>query len=479
MADLEPATPISPLDPRRLVKTEGFGDARFSRATGYLVRPSSVAEVAETLRFARENRWKVTLRGAGRSYGDANIGRETILLDLTRMRRILDWNPETGVIEVEAGVSFEQIWRLTLEDGYWLPVVSGTMYPSVGGALAMNIHGKNNFCMGTLGEHVLEMDVLLPDGRQLQLSAGDPRIREFVSSAGLLGVITRVNLQMKRVPSGDLDVYAESAASWDQQFELFERFESSADYIVSWVDAFGRGRNAGRGLFHAAIYPHDRPADPRTFRPEHQDLPDTILGLIPKSVVWRALKLFCNRRGMKAINAAKYHSGRLLGNRKWHTQSLVCFSFLLDYVPNWRRAYAPHGFIQYQSFVPKEHAKRVFDLQIQLQQSLGLESFLGVLKRHRPDDFLFSHAVDGYSLAFDFKVTPRTWPALQRLATKVNQIVIQAGGRLYFAKDSTMSEGDARAYLGESWDRFQALKAEYDPDGVLTHGLAERIGLTP
>jgi decaprenylphospho-beta-D-ribofuranose 2-oxidase len=257
-----------------------------------------------------------------------------------------------------------------------------------------------------------------------------------------------------------------------------ERFESTADYMVSWVDCFGRGRHAGRGLAHVAWYEHEASELPASLRPEHQDLPDTILGVVPKSTMWRVLRRFNNRTGMRLINWAKHQASSRLGDRKEHPQSLVGFSFLLDYVPNWRNAYLPGGFIQYQSFVPKERAREVFAQQVLMQQEERLESFLGVLKRHRPDPFLFTHAVDGYSLALDFKVTDRNWPRLQRLCHRMNDLVLQAGGRFYFAKDSTLRNSDVHAFLGsDALAAFQRLKEQLDPEGLLTSGLAQRLGL--
>ena len=112
-----------------------------------------------------------------------------------------------------------------------------------------------------------------------------------------------------------------------------------------------------------------------------------------------------------------------------------------------------------------------------MQQEFRLESYLGVLKRHRPDKFLLTHAVDGYSFALDFKVTKRNRARLWELAHKMNDLVLAAGGRFYFAKDSTLRPSDAAAYLGEAIPRFQKLKAEVDPEGLLTSDLAERVGL--
>lgn len=460
----------------RLERLSGFGFT--AAADGFVYRPTSVAEIREAFELARRAGRQATLRGAGRSYGDANIGAECVVLDLTRMNRILAWDAQTGVLECEGGATIEALWRHVIEDGYWPPVVSGTMYPTVAGALAMNIHGKNNFRVGTLGEQVLELDVVLPDGRLLTLTPQDELFFAVISGFGSLGAITRVKLRMKEVAGGELRVLPVSVANWEEQFRAFEAHERDADYMVSWVDCFARGRAAGRGLFHAAWYAGGEGSYSATLKPSNQDLPDTILGLVPKSTVWRVLKMFCNRPGMRMMNWAKHLSSRMLGDGKMHDQSLVGFSFLLDYVPNWRRAYLPGGFIQYQSFVPKEAAREVFAAQVRMQQDARLESFLGVMKRHRPDRFLFSHGVDGYSLALDFKATRRNLGRLQNLCHRMNDLVLAAGGRFYFAKDSTLRPEDVRAYLGaEALARYRRFKRECDPEGLLTSELARRLDL--
>ncbi|HLO97466.1 MAG TPA: FAD-binding oxidoreductase [Fimbriimonas sp.] len=462
------------LSTSQLSRLSGFGQADYGDA--YVFRPTNVGEIKEVFALAKANHKQVALRGSGRSYGDAAFGSEDIVLDITRMNRILSWDKESGIVECEAGATIEDLWRYCMEDGYWPPVVTGTMYPSLAGALAMNVHGKNNFCKGTLGEHVTELEVVLSTGEVRILTPSDDLFYSVISSAGLLGVISRVKLKMHKVVSGSLKVWAGAAQNWDDQFAMFERFEKDADYMVSWVDCFGRMNNRGRGQFHAAWY-SDYP-NPQSLRADAQDLPALILGFFPKSIVWRALKFFCNRAGMWFINWAKFTASRILGHEKFHEESLVGYSFLLDYVPDWRKAYAPGGFIQYQSFVPKESAKEVFDKQVLLQQEYGLESYLGVLKRHRPDRFMFSHAVDGYSLALDFKVTARNRKRLWDMAHRMNELVLAAGGRFYFAKDSTLRPSDAAAYLGSSLETFRMLKKQLDPDNLLTSDLAKRLELT-
>lgn len=461
------------LDPRSIARLSGFG--MNGTADGYVFRPASVEEVVDVLRLAREAGRKVVLRGSGLSYGDAAILSEAIVLDISAMRRILAFDPETGLLEAEAGATIEDLWRACLPHGWWPPVVSGTMFPTLAGALAMNIHGKNASKAGPIGEHVRAIDVVTGDGRLVTLGERDPGFDAMIGSAGLLGCIVRVKLQMKRVASGDLRVLAVSARNWDEQFETFERHTPEADYVVSWIDAFAQGSSEGRGQLHVAWHVE---GDPSTLEASHQDLPPRILGVLPKTQVWRFLKPFNNRLGMRALNSAKYLGGRLVGNGKEVRQSLVAFSFLLDYVPDWRKAYLPGGFIQYQSFVPKEAARQVFSSQLRLQREARLESFLAVMKRHRQDRFLLSHGVDGYSLALDFKITASNQARVWELAHRMNDLVLSFGGRFYFAKDSTLRPEDASRYLGtETLQQLRAAKAEWDPDAVLSSALAERLCL--
>ncbi len=463
------------LEPERLERVDGFGMA--AHADAYVFRPTNLDGVRAAFDVAKRSGRQVVLRGTGLSYGDAAIAPEAVVVDCTRMSRILNWDPASGLIECEPGVSLGSIWQRGIEDGWFPAVTSGTMNPTIGGAVGMNIHGKNAFKAGPIGEFVQEFDLLTTKGDLMTIRRGDRLFHEVIGSAGLLGFVARVVLQMKRVHSGNLRVYALSRDNWREHQETFEEYEGTADYMVNWVDCFARGRHSGRGLFHAAWYMDDGAPCPPSLKLQNQGLPDTIMGLVPKSIVWRFLKPLNNRSGMRFVNAVKHHASTIVGNNATHIQSLVAFQYLLDYVPNWRNAYLPHGFIQYQSFVPKERAMDVFAAQVALQQEHKLESFLGVMKRHKPDGFLLSHAVDGYSLALDFKVTGANRERLIKLCHQMNDLVLAAGGRFYFAKDYTLRPEDAAAYLGPALGRLRELKGELDPGGLLTSGLARRLKL--
>ncbi len=468
----------------RLEWVSGWGMA--TGAAGYVYRPTTVAGVCEALTAAQQAGSRLVLRGSGRSYGDAAIAAESLVLDLGRMSRILSWDPDSGVIDVEPGVTVRRLWRYALGDGWWPPVVTGTMAPSIGGCLAMNVHGKNNWQRGTIGDHCSELDLVLPSGELRTLKRDQEGDRELlhavIGSFGQLGVVTRARLQLKRVHSGLLEVEAVSAPDLESMLRLVDEAKDRWEYVVGWIDTFARGRKLGRGLLHFArhLEPGEDPAPAQTLRVEAQDLPDSIAGLVPKSIMWRFLRPFTNRLGMRMINLAKYLVGSTIADDAVYRQSLAGFSFLLDYIPGWKNIYLPGGLIQHQSFVPAAEAEQVFRHQLELCQRRGMPSFLAVLKRHRPDPFLLSHAVDGFSLALDFPVIQRRRQRLWELVRDMAEPVAAAGGRFYPAKDTALPAELFRAtFSAGQLAQLARIKQQTDPQGLLTSSLADRLLETP
>jgi FAD/FMN-containing dehydrogenase len=447
------------------------------RAMAYRLRAETAEEVRAVFSLAERSSLTVTVRGAGRSYNDASLNGGQIVLDLSRMNRILEWVPGTGLIRCEPGVTLEQLWTCVEPDGWWPPVVSGTMRTTLGGCLAANIHGKNNFQAGPIGEHVEEFTAWLPNGTEVTCSRDQNAdlFYAMLGGFGMLGTFLSITLQMKRMHSGMLAVDAWPVQDLKRHLGALHEHAPAYDYIVGWLDTTVTGAALGRGQIHAARYlqPGDDPHPERTRRIEKQVLPARILGVFPRSSLHLLMRPFANDLGWRMVNAAKYFSAL---RRHSFRQAHAAFHFLLDYVPNWERSYGRGGLIQHQSFLPTETAEDAWRQILRLSHARGLPSYLGVTKRHRPDAFLLTHAVDGFSLALDFKVTDRNRRKLGMLLQDFDRIVLDAGGRFYFAKNSETSPETARRFLGgETIARFRALKQRCDPKNLLESDLYRRV----
>ncbi|MCC7117774.1 MAG: FAD-binding oxidoreductase [Anaerolineales bacterium] len=451
---------------------ENFGHSL--QAPAYRFQPKTTEEIYAVFQLAKKHGLSVGARGAGRSYNDASLNGGGILLDVSAMNQFLEWDPATGQVVCEPGVTIEQLWQKVLPDGWWPPVVSGTMFTTLGGCLSTNIHGKNNFQMGPIGEHVLEFTALLPTGAEVTCSPkknGD-LFYAMISGLGMLGIFTSIKLQMKKMESGALEIHAWPTKTLQGHLNFIEENAPHYDYIVGWLDTIN---TLGHGQIHAAKYlhAHEDPHAPQNMRLENQHLPNRLFGVMPKSLLHYFMTPFVNNFGWGWVNRAKY-----LASLRTHTfrQAHAAFHFLLDYVPDWERAAGRGGLIQYQSFLPKETALKAWTEMLTLAKKRGLPSYLGVTKRHRPDKFLLSHGVDGFSLALDFKITERKRAGLAQMLQEYDRIVVEHGGRFYFAKNSETSAETAKAFLGEATlAKYKKLKKRCDPNGLLETDLYRRL----
>jgi decaprenylphospho-beta-D-ribofuranose 2-oxidase len=460
---------------KNFTQLENFGHSL--RAPSYRFRLTSTEEIYEVFCLAKETGLTVTARGAGRSYNDASLNGGGIMLDMSAMNQILEWDSVSGVVRCEPGATLEQLWKCVEPAGWWPPVVSGTMKTTLGGCLAANIHGKNNFQKGTVGEHVLEFSAILPTGEMITCAPEQNAdlFYAMISGLGMLGVFTSITMQMKRIHSGLLSVDAWSVPNLNRHLRDLLDHAPHYDYIVGWLDTTAGGKNLGRGQIHAAnnLKEGEDPNAQETMQLTYQHLPDRLFGLMPKSLLHHFMNPFMNNLGVWGINTAKY-----VASLRKHTflQSHAEFHFLLDYVPNWELSFGSGGLIQYQSFLPKEAAEETWRTLIELSLQRGLPCYLGVTKRHRPDKFLLTHAVDGFSLAMDFKVTDNRRAKLSEMLQEFDRIVLEVGGRFYFAKNSETSAEAARTFLGEeTLLKFKELKKRCDPDNLLGSDLFRRV----
>jgi decaprenylphospho-beta-D-ribofuranose 2-oxidase len=460
---------------KNFTQLENFGHSM--RAPSYRFRPTTPEEIDEIFCLARETGLTITARGAGKSYNDAALNGGGIMLDMSAMNQILEWDPASGIVRCEPGVTLEQLWQYVEPQGWWPPVVSGTMKTTLGGCLAANIHGKNNFQKGTIGEQVLEFQAMLPAGDVVTCTPeqNSDLFYAMISGLGMLGIFTSITMQMKRIHSGLISVDAWPSHNLNEHLrDLLEKAPHN-DYIVGWLDTTVGGKKLGRGQIHAAnnLKEGEDPNRQETMRLENQTLPPRIFGVLPKSTLHYFMQPFMINLGVWGVNTAKY-----VASLRKHSfrQSHAAFHFLLDYVPNWELAYGRGGLIQYQSFLPKETAEAAWREMIQVSLKRGLPSYLGVTKRHRPDNFLLTHAVDGFSLAMDFKVTDGNRATLSKMLKDFDRMVLDAGGRFYFAKNSETSAEAARAFLGEATiATFRELKKRCDPGNLLESDLYRRV----
>ncbi|HEY7339715.1 MAG TPA: FAD-binding oxidoreductase [Ktedonobacterales bacterium] len=454
----------------------GWGLAQAARCK--VARPEAVAEIAEVFAEAARAGQTIALRGAGCSYGDAALNANALVLDCSRLNRILAWDAESGQITVEPGVTIAQVWRRTLPDGWWPMVVPGTSAVTVGGAAAMQIHGKNNWHTGAFGESVLTFDLLLPSGQTLTCSreSNSDLFTAAIGGMGLLGAFTALTLQTRRVHSGNVWEVTSVHDSLDALIAALDEATSWATDLVAWIDTSARGKRLGRGLLKMArdLGP-DEDAHPEMTRTEaYQTRQKPLATRLPGGWLPRLARPLTSPAGVWLSNRGQWMSGQGVRHRSSHLSSYVGANFPLDAIPDWRESYRPGGLLQHQSMIPAEAASAAFREILDRSQRAGLTPSFAVLKKHRASDALLSCLMDGYSLALDYPVRRGQEAKLRALLGALNDGAAEAGGRVYFAKDSTLAPAQTQRMYGDALERFHTLKRQHDPRGLLTTDLYQR-----
>jgi hypothetical protein len=154
-------------------------------------------------------------------------------------------------------VTLKQLWQHVIGDGWWPYVVSGTMFPTVGGAAAMNIHGKNHLTRASSGITSFTSISFCPAPVRSSAAAGT-KTRDLFFAAlggfGVLGVFTEIRLRLKKIHSGLLNTRQHVAANLTEMFDRFEAICPTSDYAVGWIDGFADGKELGRGLIQTGHF---------------------------------------------------------------------------------------------------------------------------------------------------------------------------------------------------------------------------------
>lgn len=380
--------------------------------------------------------------GNGRSYGDSCLNDGGVLLRTRCMDRYLRFDPISGQLDCESGVLFSDILDLVVPQGWFLPVTPGTKFVTVGGAIANDVHGKNHHVTGTFGQHVLSLELLRSDGQRITCGpqCNTDWFAATVGGLGLTGLITQVTLQLRRITSPWMITETHRFADLDSFFAISQRSAKEYEYTVAWIDCAGTGSTVGRGLFtcanHAPSCPETRPIP----APRRLSIPFTP----PFSLITPA--------SLKAFNSLYFHRQRQpVAHAITHYEP---FFYPLDSIRDWNRIYGPSGFMQYQCVIPPTTAKSVLEQLLKSIAAHGEGSFLAVLKQFgdTPSPGMLSFPRPGTTLALDF---PNRGKRTLQLLDRLDDLVAEADGAVYPAKDARMSGGRFRQYF-PAWEAFSS-----------------------
>ena len=401
-------------------------------------------------------------RGLGRSYGDSSLPPPSVreVAGTALADRVLAFDPATGRLRAEAGLSLDALTRMLLARGWFVPVTPGTAFVTLGGMVAADVHGKNHHVDGCFGAHVEALRLRVADGRIVDCAPDreGELFQATVGGMGLTGHILEVAFRMRRVPSPWILGESVRAAGIDALLAELEQSSAAWPFTVAWVDGVARGAGLGRGTVHRGRWaapseaPAGRPAPPRRVRVP-LDLPAGTL----------------NRATVGLFNAALYRAHGQSAHRR--VLSPYRFFYPLDRLADWYRLYGRRGLTQHQSVIPHEHGPAAVRGLLEILARRRASVALCVIKNCGDEGAgTLSFPRQGTSVAVDLPIDDRT----QGLVDALNERVIELGGRIYLAKDALTRAEHFRA-METRLERWTAVRRRWDPELRLRSAQSVRI----
>ena len=402
--------------------------------------------------------------GSARSYGDACIFEN--LVSTLRLNHLLEFDEKTGLLRVEAGATLDRILRFAVPRGWFLPVTPGTKFPTLGGCIAADVHGKNHHVDGSIAGFVRELEMVMAEGRDLRCSPAEngDLFEATIGGMGLTGFIYAASLQLRRISSAYISMRSIKTTCFSETCDVLKDTAGEHAYSVAWVDCLAEGKRLGKGIVHLGNHAIPEAGLSKEALTLHRPQRFSVPFSLPHFLL--------NGRNVRLFNRLYYlRHGSHRNERRIHYDP---FFYPLDSLGHWNRLYGRNGFVQYQFVVPMEGGRLVMQKILAQIASLGNASFLAVLKTFGPGRGLLSFPIEGYTLALDFPLRSGvTVPFLHRLDAEV----AAAGGRVYLAKDAVLQRRDFETMYPQI-DHFRAIKEKYDPANLFRSAQSTRLGIS-
>jgi hypothetical protein len=386
-------------------------------------------------------------RGSGLSYSDCCVSAKATIIDTSRLNHILSFDPSTGIAICQGSVTFADLF--SLHPDYIPPVLPGTLYATLAGGIANDVHGKNNPHAGTLSHHIEWIELQIGH-KTLRCSPTENSdlFKITVAGLGLTGFIRQLAIRLRQA-SHWVRHRVNKFTNFADLMACMKEEGLEHDYQVAWLDLL----NAPQALLSFANHvKNPYPLHPGVHRRSYH------IPILPK-VIYPFL--------MKPFNQIYYRLAPT-GNK---TVPLWQFNNPLDNLKQWNRLYGKKGLIQFQAVFPETNSITTLNHLLAMIKEKKATPTLAVLKYFTQKGHgLLSFTEPGFSIAIDFINNQSAHEAIKAM----NQLITDCAGKVYLAKDLLLTQEQFnRMYPKHS--EFCELMSRYQT--FMHSQLSDRLGI--
>jgi decaprenylphospho-beta-D-ribofuranose 2-oxidase len=412
--------------------------------------------------------YPIIARGAGLSYAAASFSSGGVSIEHGSFNRVLDFDSERRVVEVEAGIELATLHAFLSTRGLYLPIQPGHGRISVGGCIAADIHGKNQAKDGTFINQVSGLTLFHPSHGFIEVSPTlEPDLfRLTCGGYGLTGHIVSARLRASPIPSHIVEVKAIPVPDLGSGVKLLVEKALESDFAYSWHDFMSSGTSFGQGYVYLGRFSSHGEAPSAVERERGgQTLP--ILSSTTRAS-WH-IPLF-NRFSTRMLNLAFRGKQRLCGLTK--RIDLRDALFPIHATQFYFKLFGARGFHEYQVIIPSLRTHDYLDAVRGYLSHHPMAVTLASAKCFKGNPELLRFSGDGVCFAIN---VPRTAQAKAFFAF-LDELILSVGGIPNIIKDSRLPRSVVDACYPEA-QRFRDQLLKFDPDRIFRSELSERLGL--
>jgi decaprenylphospho-beta-D-ribofuranose 2-oxidase len=408
------------------------------------------------LKSARDLMSPIIPRGMGRAYGDASTADHGTVINTRKLNKIISLNNITGVCEAESGVTFEELLSATLNSDWYPPVVPGSRYISLGGAFASDVHGKNHFREGSFSNHVISIEILLPNG---EVTKSYPNTNDNLFSAtaggmGLTGVILSLEIQLKRSDSNQFTTEISIGNDFTDTLELLMAASKKFEYSIAWVD-FANSKKFGRSV----VYKSNRNGGfevKASQAPKIISIPHLPINLVSKPII-------------KLFNIFRFNRQSQISAKGILPQSVWEVLFPSDLFNNWNRLFGRNGLMEYQFIFSAENQVIVDKLLREICKTVN-PALCAIKVLGEGNRSPMSFPRPGYLVGITFPWKEKFHVNVE----KWDQTLVTIGARKYLSKDVLSTKRVIEEMYPEI-ESFRSIRLYLDKDKRFNSDLAKRV----
>lgn len=374
----------------KLISYIGRNYSNYGSSKSKIFYPKNKKQIFNLIKYSQKKKYKILSIGSSLSWFDTIFNTNNIVINLKDFENVFKLDKKEGILTVSPFYKISDIIEKINRFGWTIYSSPGYPNVTVGGCVSNDVHGKDSFAHGNFGENIIELEVILSNRRVVRCSKIKNKeiFRSVVGGLGLIGIVTKVKLRLKRISSS----YVTNVYKCQNYKELIRQIyfnKKKYEYLYGWIDFYSTGSQLGRGI----IFKSKGDGEFKTKTIKNEKIFNKINGFLTNKVFIFFTKFNLN----KYLNFLFFHSFKF--KKKEFKSSYKEVAWPLDSNGiDVKKSIYPNAFFEIQFIIKKKDLPNGLKEFIKKCQRLKIKTFITGIKIHKKNKNYLSFADDGVSI---------------------------------------------------------------------------------